>query len=433
MDEKLKYILNEEKRRKRKKEKNNTLNSYSNKKMTRYDSAVFYMQNKKIIGLKEQLPIKNLEFESPNSFLSPQKFQRKNVSKYKTKLLHLNKPNIPLNQNQVVKNIFIFNKIKSKNVLIKNKILRPFIATIHNNLNDIEKRKFPNSFSSSYIKNQKIFQLNCLNKNSQTEKPEIIKIEERKKKEINSQLEPKNLLLKDRVPINTLKYFHPKLFRHKLKFQRRKIESNNDQDIEKTSNRNEKNFSESGGTSQINDNITVKYEMMEFNNKKNYVASQIKKRKNNSPLYKLRNEEKTDFHYIMKHPFSNNYFCSSFINHLTYYNNNSYINDYSEQFQNLANPLKDVDLIRKLHNLIINPNTNKIRNTELLLMYRNFPKGTFYGNKNNTNNYIIDKELKKLEKTKFGKFVMKLNETMQKAKEIQKELDLELLMNKNKL
>ena len=75
--------------------------------------------------------------------------------------------------------------------------------------------------------------------------------------------------------------------------------------------------------------------MMEFNNKKNYVASQIKKRKNNSPLYKLRNEEKTDFHYIMKHPFSNNYFCSSFINHLTYYNNNSYINDYSEQFQNL--------------------------------------------------------------------------------------------------
>ncbi len=135
----------------------------------------------------------------------------------------------------------------------------------------------------------------------------------------------------------------------------------------------------------------------------------------------------------MKHPFSNNYFCSSFINHLTYYNNNSYINDYSEQFQNLANPLKDVDLIRKLHNLIINPNTNKIRNTELLLMYRNFPKGTFYGNKNNTNNYIIDKELKKLEKTKFGKFVMKLNETMQKAKEIQKELDLELLMNKNKL
>ena len=47
--------------------------------------------------------------------------------------------------------------------------------------------------------------------------------------------------------------------------------------------------------------------------------------------------------------------------------------------------------------------------------------------------YIIDKELKKLEKTKFGKFVMKLNETMQKAKEIQKELDLELLMNKNKL
>ena len=67
-------------------------------------------------------------------------------------------------------------------------------------------------------------------------------------------------------------------------------------------------------------------------------------------------------------------------------------------------------------------------------MYRNFPKGTFYGNKNSANNsLLIDEELKKLENTKYGKFVIKLNETMQKVKEMNKELNEELLINKNKL
>ena len=54
MEDKLKYILNEEKRKLRQKTKNNTFNPHSHKKITRYDSAVFYMQNKKIIGLKQQ-------------------------------------------------------------------------------------------------------------------------------------------------------------------------------------------------------------------------------------------------------------------------------------------------------------------------------------------------------------------------------------------
>ena len=171
---------------------------------------------------------------------------------------------------------------------------------------------------------------------------------------------------------------------------------------------------------------------MEFNNKKNYVAYKLQRRKENSPYFVVKNKDKPDYHFLMKHPFSNNYFCGSFINHLTFFNNNSYINDYCERFQNLENPLNDNDLILKLHNLILNPNTNKIRNGELLLMYKNFPKGTFYGNKN-INENIVDKELKKLEKTKYGKFVNKLNKTMQKAKEMQKELDEELYMNKKNL
>ena len=436
MEEKLKYILNEERRKLRQKAKNYTFIPRSHKKMTRYDSAVFYMQNKKIVGLKEQLPIKNIEFDAPNEKLTPKKFEGRNIAKFKTKLLRLNKSNFLLNQNQTVKNIFVFNKIKSKNILIKNKILKPFIATIHNNLKDIEKMRFPNSFSCSKNKIQKSIQINCMNQNSQTDKPEIIKIEPKKsKKEIHALYKQEDKDLKDRVPMNTLKYFHPKLFRRNKKFHRRKIESKEDQEEEKTyNNKNNENYSESCGTSQYNDNISIKYELMEFNNKKNYVAHKLLRRKSNSPFFVIKKRDKSDFHFLMKHPFSNNYFCSTFINQLTYLNNNSYINDYSEKYMNLANPLKDNDLIFKLHNLILNPNTKKIRNGELLLMYKNFPKGTFYGNKNNNiDELMVDKELKKLENTKYSKFVTKLNETMQKAKEMQKELDEELYINKNNL
>lgn len=436
MEEKLNYILNEEKRKIRQKTKNYTFIPRSHKKITRYDSAVFYMQNKKIIGLKEQLPIKNIEFDAPSEKLTPQKFEGRNLAKFRSKLLRLSRSNLSVNQNQTIKNIFVFNKIRSKNILIKNKILKPFIATIHNNLKDVEKINFPNSFSCTKNMSQKCLQINCMNKNSQTEKPEIVKLEPKKiKKEINSLYKQSDGDLKDRVPINTLKYFHPKLFRRNKKFHRRKIESNDEQEEEKTNiHKKNQNFSESCGTSTYNDNISIKYDLMEFNNKKNYVAHKLLRRKKDSKHYVIKNKEKPDFHFLMKHPFSNNYFCSTFINQFTYFNNNSYINDYSEKFMKLDNPLKDSDLIHKLHNLILNPNTKKIRNGELLLMYKNFPKGTFYGNKkSNTTDFVVDDELKKLKNTKYSKFVSRLNETMQKAKEMQKELDEDLFINKNNL
>ena len=432
MDDKLKYILKFTTRKKRLQSKNYKLNSSFQKKLGRYNSAIFEMKNKKIIGLKDQLPIKNIQFEAPKKDNSPLKFERKKNINYRNKLVHLSRSNLALNKNQIIKNISVFKKVKSKNILIKNKIVQPFIATIYNNSKDINKKIYPNSFSISNIKNSINLQnfINCSNKNSQTENIEsILKSDTKKvvKKEINPITSEKEEL-KDRVPVNYLKSFRTKLFKSNKKIHKRKIESN---DEEKTYS--SKNMSESCGTSQINDNISIKYEMMEFNNKTKYIASQLQRRKKTSPFYVIKPKEKLDFHYIMKHPFSNNFFCSSFVNHMTYYNN-SYTNDYSEKFQHLNNPMNDADLIKKLHNLILNPNTSKIRNGKLLLMYRNYPKGTFYGNKKIiNNNALIDSQLKKLENTRYKKIVLKLNQTMQKVKEIQKELDDELIINKKKL
>ena len=434
MDDKLKYIFKYTKSKKRKPPKNFTLGSSFHKQLGRYNSAIFEMKNKKIVGLKDQLPIKNIEFEAPKNDYTPLKIERSKNSNFRNRLMHLNKSNLSLNKNRVIKNISVFQKVKSKNILIKNKIIQPFIATIYNNIYDIDKKAYPNSFSMSNFKKQNNLQniINCSNKNSQTEnidsllKPEVKSV----KKEINPILykEYKEEELKDRVPLSYLKKFHSKLFKSNKKFHKRKIESNDDEKV-----CNSKITSESCGTSQINDNISIKYEMMEFNNKIKYIASELHRRKKDSPFYVIKPKEKLDFHYIMKHPFSNNYFCSSFVNHMTYCNN-SYINDYSEKFQNLNNPMNDNDLIKKLHNLILNPNTSKIRNGQLLLMYKNYPKGTFYGNKNNIdNNTLIDNELKKLENSKYKNIVVKLNQTMRKVKEMQKELDDELYINKKNL
>ena len=54
------------------------------------------------------------------------------------------------------------------------------------------------------------------------------------KKEITTIYKQDKDILKERVRINTLKYFHPKLFRRYKKFHRRKIESNDEQETEKT-------------------------------------------------------------------------------------------------------------------------------------------------------------------------------------------------------
>ena len=121
MDDKLKYILKYTKRRKRQPPKNFTLGSSFQKHLGRYNSAIFEMKNKKIVGLKDQLPIKNIEFEAPKNDYSPLKIERSKNSNFRNRLMHLNKSNLSLNKNRVIKNISVFQKVKCKNIFIKNK------------------------------------------------------------------------------------------------------------------------------------------------------------------------------------------------------------------------------------------------------------------------------------------------------------------------
>ena len=407
-------------------------------KLSRYDSEIILNNNlpkNENTKLKEKTSIKNIEFSFPPKKLISHNNISRNITKIRLKNFYKSKSNLLINKNNklITKNNMI-NSFKFFNYRNKNSVLNNILYKSVNKINernyDREKKQFTNTFYC--LKRQKTnnFINNYLNKFSETEKPEKIQ------KEMVPMIDSDRSVIKDKLPINTLKHYHRYLFHNK------NICNCNEEEKGKNSDRNYNYSQIFESSSQYNNNIE-EYEIMELGGKKNYVATKLTKKKKkeknairSKSLITLNLKKKQDFHYIMKHPFSNSYFCSSFINQLTDNNNNSYTNNFSEKFQNLNNPLDDKDLTDKLHHLILNPNTSKIRNGELLLMYKKFPKGTFYNiyknsqNNNNDNDLFYNEELKKLENTKFRKYIIKLNKTMERVKNVQKLLDTYLYINK---
>ena len=426
------------------------------KALSRYDSAIFqnnYNKNLIRFTFREDAPIKNIVFSLPNpkikKVIQP-KYLKRNKSDIRLRQFYKHKPlsqcnntiKLAKNNNNAINKIRFFH-LKNNNNLNKNIVDKP-VNLINEKLQDKENIKLIKIFYC--FKNRKNNFINTyLNKYSENEKADL------NKKELIPMIIDNKNDVKDKLPFNTLKHYHRYLF-HDNK------DKCNCKEEEKLNINRKYNFSQSYESNSLLNNKISEYEIMELEGKKNYVATKLTKvSKEKVPKLNHRSKslnglnlknlkKKQDFHYIMKHPFSNSFFCSSFINQLTE-NNNSYTNNFSEKFKNLINPLNDKDLTDKLHNLILNPNTSKIRNGELYLMYKNFPKGTFYNiynnknnNKNNNNNNInnnnnndilYNEELKKLEKTKYRKYIIKLNKSIERARNIQRQLDILLYINKN--
>ena len=401
---------------------------FNKKKLSRYDSAIILKNdlNKKKIKLKNNFPVRKIELLFPSKNLNElETISNSNISKFRAKSLYIKrstpqlynhfykfmKNNSPKNKIKLLN----FNKINNENKNIRYKSVNSYNERFYNE----DKNKLIKSFYNLKKNKSNNFIENNFNKNSKTEKLDNIKKITIPK--INSYRNTR----KKKLPINTLKHFHRYLFHNNKSIC-------NCYEEEKEKNNNNQSYNNS---TQNNNNI-FEYEILELDGKKNYIATKVKRNRNdkNSPISL---NIKKDYHYIMKHPLSNTFYCSTLVNQIID-KNNSYTNNYSDKFINLSNPLNDKDLINKLHNLILNPNTSKIRNGELLLMYKNFPKGTFYNilGKNNKANYENEKyneELKKLENTKFQKYIIKLNKSMEKAKNIQKQLDILLSINKSSL
>ena len=124
-----------------------------------------------------------------------------------------------------------------------------------------------------------------------------------------------------------------------------------------------------------------------------------------------------DFHKIMKHPLLLEQFGYKFLRNLN--------RDYK-----FENPLDDRDLIKKIHHLIINPNTKLFRNGNLM-----YNSAGFYRKKNDSAPPKDFKLLSKrgfirLKNSKINKFKQDVEDNVQHIEDIKEKINL--LMEKNK-
>ena len=154
------------------------------------------------------------------------------------------------------------------------------------------------------------------------------------------------------------------------------------------------------------------YENIEFNGTLMKVVTKLTTEKNIN-----NNNNDFDYHKIMQHPFMNESFGYDFLRNI------------KSGYKIYKNPFDDKDLIFYIHNLIINPNTKKFRNDNLII------GSEFYKRKDKNEKEINYKLLSKIGFKRMQNSIMKnLKKDVAKGALHMKKIkdDLDILM-KNKL
>ena len=215
---------------------------------------------------------------------------------------------------------------------------------------------------------------------------------------------------KNKIKIDYESEIYSKVLPHNLRFfanhffdeeeKKQKINRKNSISSNKNKKANENDFFKSRNNSKIN------YQIVDFKGKKELIATNLTNR-SRKPTYLLKNKKHEDFHHIMKNPFETNI---------------------GEKIK--YNPLEHNDLANKIQQLILNPNTSKVRNNP-----------TFINNKiNNENKNMSFKEIRniskkgfeKMEADKFRRFNLLVNNTNKEVIQLEKRLD-ELLEENKKI
>ena len=153
------------------------------------------------------------------------------------------------------------------------------------------------------------------------------------------------------------------------------------------------------------------YEIIEMNGIKTKVLTKLSKfdttDKNN----------KEDFHKIMKHPLIKEYYSYKFMKNLGV-DNKIY-----------KNPLEDKDLIQKIRNLIINPNTKQFRNGNIIKNSLGLVKSRSTNILTKNYKLLSEKGYKLLQKNKMNKLKQEAKEKVNYIEKIKEKLNL--LMDKN--
>lgn len=252
-------------------------------------------------------------------------------------------------------------------------------SSTHLNINN----ESTNPLSNQYIKT------NIENKKTSSGKKKIISKMSKSKKKIELMYESE--MFTKKLPHN-LRFFANNLF---------KEEKNNKQNKEKSTpslQKTSKEFLENKQSNKIN------YQVIEFKGKDSLVATKLTNKNRKITTIK-KNIKKEDFHHIMKNPFEE------------YSGNNSKIN-----------PLENGDLANKIQQLILNPNTSKLRNKKIWISSK----------VNNEIKTLSMKELRslsnkgyeKMKADKYKKFDLLVKNTNKEVIELEKKLDELLEINK---
>ena len=293
-----------------------------------------------------------------------------------------------------------------------------YISNSMNKSNSLNKSLYNNNNSIHISKNEIFTDLNQKNDNINLEskKNNNIVLENKNISTINTQKENKinKKKPKNKINIDYESEIYSKKLPHNIRFfadhffKDEKKENNKNGNISST----KKNRKESGKdflASRNNSNLN--YQIIDFKGKSRLVVTNLTN-KNRKTTYRIKNNKNEDFHHIMKNPFENN------------------SNTIEKNIEKKYNPLEHNDLANKIQNLILNPNTSKIRNNQVWLNNK-----LNYENKN-----ISFKEIRalsqqgfeKMEADKYRRFNLLVKKTNKDVIQLEKKLD-ELLEENKKI
>lgn len=198
----------------------------------------------------------------------------------------------------------------------------------------------------------------------------------------------------DKKFAHNLKFFSNKLFEEDKNKRKKTISPK-----KRNNNENTKNFLESRNNSNIN------YQVIDFKGKARLIATNLTN-KNRKPTFMLKHKKSEDFRHIMKYPFD------------------SPIEGKKEKM----NHIEQNNLAKKIQQLIINPNTSKVRNNQILLSNKvnNNDKNMSYKEIRE----ISKKGFEKMEADKFRRFNLLVENTNKEVIQLEKRLDELLEVNK---
>ena len=311
-------------------------------------------------------------------------------------------PKIIVNKNRNIKN----DNFNNKRIYNDNHSKKNYNdATTHYSIS--------NNHDTNFILNQKIKIINDSNLNTNTYNSQFIEEKTNEDYSNKKKSTAKKIIFNKLIP-NDLKIFKNKLFQESSKKTLNKSKSQENLPFEegkriisnsqinssirnsKISNRSRKSFEDKG------------YQNLDLNG---IITKVITKLSVDEDLNKKNNDIKNlDYHKIMKHPFIVESFGYDFLRNK------------KNKYKIYDNPFDDKDLANHIHNLIINPNTKKFRNDNLISGHE------IHRRKNSSNNIKNYKLLSKLGLQRMQSDVMRnirknVKASLAKMNRVQNDLD----------